>query len=152
MDSFAIWEGEQQVTQKLKLLTDQKVVKRITRKAARRGMSLVRNAARDNAKQIDDPETQANIAKNIKVASGRVRNRDQVLIRVGVDGGASFSNKNPKPTSGGDTRHWRFIELGTAHIPAIPFMRVAFYSTMDSVITTFARTFSDELDLELARL
>jgi len=63
MDSFAIWEGEQQVTQKLKLLTDQKVVKRITRKAARRGMNLVRNAARDNAKQIDDPETQANIAK-----------------------------------------------------------------------------------------
>lgn len=152
MESFAIWEGEQQVTQKLKLLTDQKVVKRITRKAARRGMNLVRNAARDSAKQIDDPETQANIAKNIKVASGRVRNKDQVLIRVGVDGGASFSNKNPKPTGGGDTRHWRFIELGTAFVPAIPFMRVAFYSTMDSVISTFAQTFSDELDLELARL
>lgn len=152
MDSFAIWEGEQQVTQKLKLLTDQKVVKRITRKAARRGMNLVRNAARDNAKQIDDPETAANIAKNIKVASGRVGNKDLIKMRVGVDGGAAFNGRAVKVTSGGDTRHWRFIELGTAHIPAIPFMRIAFYSSMDSVISTFAQTFSDELDLELSRL
>lgn len=152
MDNFAIWEGEQQVTQKLQLLTDRKVVKRITRKAARRGMNLVRNAARDNAKQIDDPETAANIAKNIKVASGRVGNKDLIKMRVGVDGGAAFNGRPAKVTSGGDTRHWRFIELGTAHIPAIPFMRVAFYSTMDSVISTFSQTFRDELDLELSRL
>ncbi|APU48420.1 HK97-gp10 family putative phage morphogenesis protein [Acinetobacter junii] len=152
MDNFAIWEGEQQVTQKLRLLTDKRVLRRITRKAARRGMNIVRNEARQNAKMIDDPETASNISKNIKVASGRVGNKDSILMRVGIDGGAAFTSKSPKPTSGGDTRHWRFIELGTAYIPAIPFMRIAFYNNIDSVISTFAQVFSDELDLELARL
>ncbi|ENW95969.1 HK97-gp10 family putative phage morphogenesis protein [Acinetobacter sp. NIPH 298] len=152
MDSFSIWQGEQQVTQKLRLLADKKVVRRITRKAARRGMNIVRNEARQNAKMIDDPETAANIAKNIKVASGRVRNKDVISMRVGVDGGAAFNGRPAKITSGGDTRHWRFIELGTAYIPAIPFMRIAFYNNIDSVISTFAQVFSDELDLELAKL
>lgn len=152
MDSFSIWQGGEQVTQKLRLLTDKKVVRRITRKAARRGMNIVLKSARENARMIDDPETAANISKNIKVASGRVGNKDVILMRVGVDGGAAFTGKSPKPTSGGDTRHWRFIELGTAYIPAIPFMRVAFYNSIESVINTFAQTFSDELDLELARL
>lgn len=152
MDDFAIWSGDKGIPEKIKYLADQKVVKRITRKAARRAMNIPRNAARENAKMIDDPETAANIAKNIKVASGRVRNKDQILMRVGVDGGAAFNGRPAKITSGGDTRHWRFIEFGTAYIPAIPFMRVAFYNSIDSVISTFAQTFSDELDLELARL
>lgn len=152
MTQFAIWEGDQQIPEKLRQLASPKIVKRITRKASRRAMNLVRNAARENAKQIDDPETRSNIPKNIKVAAGRVRNKDMILMRVGLDGGSSFSNKNPKPTSGGDTRHWRFIELGTAHIPAIPFMRIAFYNNIEAVMSTFAQVFSDELDLELAKL
>ena len=59
------------------------------------------------------------------MASGKVGNRDLIKIRVGIDGGASFA-ASLKPTSGGDTRHWRFVEFGTAYVPAIPFMRVAF--------------------------
>ncbi len=152
MDQFAIWEGEQLIPDKIRHLASPKIVKRITRKAARRGMNKVRDDARINARSIDDPETAANISKNIKVAAGRVSNPNMILMRVGVDGGASFSNKNPKPTSGGDTRHWRFIELGTAHIPAIPFMRIAFYNNIDAVMNTFAQVFSDEIDLELAKL
>ncbi|MNI06273.1 hypothetical protein D3C73_592510 [compost metagenome] len=152
MDSFAIWSGEEDVSRKLRRLTDPKVTRRITRKAARKGMNKVRDAARLNALQIDDPETSAIIAKNIKVAAGKVGNKDLIKMRVGVDGGAAFTKLAPKPTSGGDTRHWRFIELGTAYIPAIPFMRIAFFNKIDDVIETFAQVFSDELNKELAQL
>ncbi|HGW3557452.1 TPA: HK97-gp10 family putative phage morphogenesis protein [Acinetobacter baumannii] len=151
MESFAIWSGEENVSRKLQQLADPKVTRRIARKAARKGMNKVRDAARQNAQLIDDPETRANIAKNIKVAAGKTGNRDLIKMRVGVDGGASFAAAL-KLTSGGDTRHWRFVEFGTAFVPAIPFMRIAFFSKMDDVIETFAQVFSDELDKELATL
>lgn len=151
MESFAIWSGEENVSRKLQQLADPKVTRRIARKAARKGMNKVRDAARQNAQLIDDPETMANIAKNIKVAAGKVGNRDLIKMRVGVDGGASFAAAL-KLTSGGDTRHWRFVEFGTAFTPAVPFMRIAFFSKMDDVIETFAQVFSDELDKELATL
>lgn len=151
MEQFAVWSGDD-VPSRLRQLGDPKLVKRMTRKAARKGMNKVRDAGRDNARLIDDPETQANIAKNIKVAAGKVGNRDLIKMRVGIDGGASFSNRNPKPTSGGDTRHWRFIEFGTAYIPAIPFLRIAFFNNIPVVIDTFAQVFKEELDKELARL
>ncbi|HCT3318159.1 TPA: HK97 gp10 family phage protein [Acinetobacter nosocomialis] len=151
MESFAIWSGEENVSRKLQQLADPKVTRRISRKAARKGMNKVRDAARQNAQLIDDPETRANIAKNIKVAAGKVGNRDLIKMRVGVDGGASFAAAL-KLTSGGDTRHWRFVEFGTAFTPAVPFMRIAFFSKMDDVIETFAQVFSEELDKELATL
>ncbi|MDV7379935.1 HK97 gp10 family phage protein [Acinetobacter baumannii] len=151
MESFAIWSGEENVSRKLQQLADPKVTRRIARKAARKGMNKVRDAGRQNAQLIDDPETRANIAKNIKVASGKTGNRDLIKMRVGVDGGASFAAAL-KVTSGGDTRHWRFVEFGTAFTPAVPFMRIAFFSKMDDVIETFAQVFSDELDKELATL
>ncbi|NUF83992.1 HK97-gp10 family putative phage morphogenesis protein [Acinetobacter seifertii] len=151
MESFAIWSGEENVSRKLQQLADPKVTRRIARKAARKGMNKVRDAGRQNAQLIDDPETRANIAKNIKVAAGKTGNRDLIKMRVGVDGGASFAAAL-KVTSGGDTRHWRFVEFGTAFTPAVPFMRVAFFSKIDDVIETFAQVFSDELDKELATI
>ncbi|MBR7685911.1 HK97-gp10 family putative phage morphogenesis protein [Acinetobacter nosocomialis] len=151
MESFAIWSGEENVSRKLQQLADPKVTRRIARKAARKGINKVRDAARQNAQLIDDPETRANIAKNIKVAAGKVGNRDLIKMRVGVDGGASFAAAL-KFTSGGDTRHWRFVEFGTAFTPAVPFMRIAFFSKIDDVIETFAQVFSEELDKELATL
>ncbi|QHB89515.1 hypothetical protein F9K57_03200 [Acinetobacter baumannii] len=151
MEKFAIWSGEENPARKLKHLADPKTARRIARKAARKGFNKVRDAARQNAQLIDDPETRANISKNIKVASGKVGNRDLIKMRVGIDGGASFA-ASLKPTSGGDTRHWRFVEFGTAYVPAIPFMRVAFYSKIDDVIETFAQVFSEEVEKELATL
>jgi len=152
LEKFAIWSGEENASRKLKQLADPKVARRIARKAARKGMNKVRDAGRQNAQLIDDPETRANISKNIKVAAGKVGNRDLIKMRVGIDGGASFTKSVAKPTSGGDTRHWRFVEFGTAFVPAIPFMRVAFFSKIDEVIETFAQVFSDELDKELATI
>ena len=143
--------GIDELNRKLKLLTSSKVAKRIVRKAARQAMNIVRDAARVNAKTIDDPETVEKIWKNIAVSGGKTRNQNEIVMRVGVRGGASFSNKNPPKVSGGDTRHWRWIEYGSAHNVAVPFMRPALNNNIQEVTNKFSSVFEAELDKELAK-
>lgn len=143
--------GIDELNRKLKLLTSSKAAKRIARKAARQAMNIVRDAARVNAKTIDDPETVDKIWKNIAVSGGKTRNQNEIVMRVGVRGGASFSNKNPPKVSGGDTRHWRWIEYGSAHNVAIPFMRPALNNNIQEVTNKFSSVFEAELDKELAK-
>lgn len=143
--------GIDELNRKLKLLTSSKVAKRIARKAARQAMNIVRDAARVNAKTIDDRETVEKIWKNIAVSGGKTRNQNEIVMRVGVRGGASFSNKNPPKVSGGDTRHWRWIEYGSAHNVAVPFMRPALNNNIQEVTNKFSSVFEAELDKELAK-
>lgn len=143
--------GIDELNRKLTKLANTKIAKRIARKAARQAMNIVRDAARANAKAIDDPETAEKIWKNIAVSGGKSRNSNEVVMRVGVRGGASFSNKNPPSLSGGDTRHWRWVEFGSAHNVAVPFMRPAMSSNIQKVTDKFSQVFSVELDKELAK-
>lgn len=144
--------GLDDVVSKLQKLANPRRTKSIARKAARQAMNIVRDAARNNAKAIDDPETSEKIFKNIKVSAGKTRNPNEIKMRVGVDGGASFSNPNPKPTSGGDTRYWRWVEYGRSGVPATPFMRPALANNIQQVTNKFAEVFDAELDKELANL
>ncbi|HAV4657524.1 TPA: hypothetical protein JIU96_07390 [Acinetobacter baumannii] len=144
-------EGLDEVLRKMGVLKDKRKIRNAAMRAARKGMNVVRDAARQNAKAIDDPETVEKIWKNIKVSAGRMKDKSQVLMRVGVDGGASFSNPNPKPTSGGDTRHFRWVEFGSAHQPATPFLRPALANNVQKVTDTFSQSFSAELDKELLK-
>ncbi|WP_336142009.1 HK97-gp10 family putative phage morphogenesis protein [Acinetobacter sp. 102] len=144
--------GLDDVKNRLQRLANPRKARSIARKAARQAMNIVRDAARLNAKAIDDRDTREKIWKNVKVSPGKSKNKDVVIMRVGVDGGASFSNKNPKPTSGGDTRHWRWIEYGRSGVPAVPFMRPALATNIQQVTNKFAEVFDAELDKELANL
>ena len=150
MAEFTI-EGLDQLEAKFKSLKNPKRLKNIARKASRQAMNIVRDAARNNAKAIDDPETAEKIWKNISVAGGKTRNPNEVVMRVGVRGGASFSNKNPPQLSGGDTRHWRFIEFPTSKSAGAPFMRPALSSNIQPVTNKFVEVFKAELDKELAK-
>ena len=143
-------EGFDEVKSKLDRLSNPKKVTTFARKAARRAMNIVRDAARTNAKAIDDPESAEKIWKNIAVSAGKSRNSNEIIMRVGVRGGASFSNKVPPKLSGGDTRHWRFIEFPTLGSMGVPFMRTAFNSNIQNVTNKFADVFNTELDKELA--
>jgi HK97 gp10 family phage protein len=144
-------DGLDQVEARLKKLRNPKVIKNIARKSSRRGMNIVRDSARNNAKAIDDPETAEKIWKNISTQGGKSRNVNEIVMRVGVRGGASFSNKNPPDTPGGDTRHWRFIVLGTSKQPPIPFMQMALSTNIQPVTNKFAEEFNKELDKELLK-
>lgn len=144
-------EGLDQLEAKLKNLKNPKRIKNIARKAARQAMNIVRDSARNNAKLIDDPQTVEKIWKNISVQSGKARSTNEVAMRVGIRGGASFSNKNPPQLSGGDTRHWRWIEFGSSHNPAVPFMRPALATNIQPVTNKFTEVFNTELDKELLK-
>ncbi|WP_046205822.1 HK97-gp10 family putative phage morphogenesis protein [Acinetobacter radioresistens] len=145
-------EGLEPVQEKLKRLGNARLIKNAARRSMRKAMAIVRDAARANAKGIDDPETAEKIWKNIAIAAGKTRNPNEVVMRVGVRGGASFSNPNPPNTSGGDTRHWRWIEFGSVHNPPVPFMRPALQNNIQAVMSSFAHKFNAEIDKELAKL
>lgn len=145
-------EGLDEVQEKLKRLGNPRLMKNAARRSARKAVAIVRDAARSGAKNIDDPQTSEKIWKNIAIAAGKTRNPNEVVMRVGVRGGASFSNPNPPNTSGGDTRHWRWVELGSVHNPPTPFMRPALQNNIQAVTNSFAENFNKELDKELAKL
>ncbi|MDC5446095.1 HK97 gp10 family phage protein [Acinetobacter baumannii] len=157
------------VTAKMRAIGDSKTVKKLARKAAREAINIVRDAARANAKAIDDKDSPAKIWKNIVSRSGKTLNKNAVRERVGVLGGASFGDgkttiitkkeyKNfvgPINSStvigltGGDTRHWRWIEFGTSEQAARPFMRPALSENTDKVTDKFVQSFRRELDAVL---
>ncbi|MCU4365637.1 HK97 gp10 family phage protein [Acinetobacter variabilis] len=145
-------EGLDEVQEKFKRLANPRLMKNAARRSARKAVAIVRDAARSGAKNIDDPQTSEKIWKNIAIAAGKTRNPNEVVMRVGVRGGASFSNPNPPNTSGGDTRHWRWVELGSVHNPPTPFMRPALQNNIQAVTNSFAENFNKELDKELAKL
>lgn len=145
-------EGLDQVQEKLKRLGNPRLMKNAARRSMRKAMAIVRDSARNAAKGIDDPQTAEKIWKNIAIAAGKTRNPNEVIMRVGVRGGASFSNPNPPKTSGGDTRHWRFIEYPSANNPGTPFMRPALQNNIQAVTNSFAENFNKEIDKELAKL
>lgn len=151
MSAEVNFHGVEDLSRRLKILANIKTAKRVARKSARQAMNIVRDAARTNAKAIDDPETSEKIWKNIAVSGGKTRSQNEIVMRVGVRGGASFSNKNPPSLSGGDTRHWRWVEFGSAHNVAVPFMRPAMSSNIQKVTDKFSQVFSVELDKELAK-
>lgn len=136
-------EGIEEASRKLKSLSDVKTAKSIARKAARKAMNKVRDRARQNAQAIDDPETSARIYKNIATYAGRMTG-NAIKMRVGVRGGASSNqySKDISGLSGGNTRHWRFIELGTKFDTPVPFMRPAFYPYLEEIGTDFCNEFS----------
>ena len=145
-------EGLDEVQEKLKRLGNPRLMKNAARRSMRKAMAIVRDAARSGAKNIDDPQTSEKIWKNIAIAAGKTRNQNEVVMRVGVRGGASFSNPNPPNTSGGDTRHWRWLEFGSVHNPPTPFLRPALQNNIQAVTNSFAENFNKEIDKELAKL
>jgi len=145
-------QGLEPVQERLKRLGNPRLIKNAARRSARKAMAIVRNSARNAAKALDDPETAEKIWKNIAIASGKTRNPSEVVMRVGVRGGASFSNPNPPNTPGGDTRHWRFIEFPSVNNPGTPFMRPALQNNIQAVTNSFAENFNKEIDKELAKL
>ena len=145
-------QGMDQLKRKLDQLSNPKKAKQIARKAGRQAMNLVRDAARTNAKAIDDPETREKIHKNIVTQGGKSRNSNEIVIRVGVKGGAGRNQHSVSTAglSGGDTRHFRYIEFGTSKIPATPFLRPSLSQNLDKVTTKFVQVFDDEITKALS--
>ena len=149
-------EGLDQVQEKLRRLGNPRLMKSAARRSMRKAMAIVRDAARSGAKGIDDPETAEKIWKNIAIAAGKTRNPNEVVMRVGVRGGAAQNANTDRAAlsklSGGITTYWRYLEFGSAHNPPTPFMRPALQNNVQAVTNSFAENFNKEIDKELAKL
>lgn len=146
--------GLDEIQRKMSGLTDKAIVKAM-RRALRRGANVVRNAARENAKRFDDPETRKSIYKNISVASGgakRERKEGGVVMRVGMRGGARFNSSGDSLPGGNTTGYWRMLEFGTATQPSQPFLRPAMANNAAAAIDAVVEAADKEIDKELAKL
>ncbi|MBF6792130.1 HK97-gp10 family putative phage morphogenesis protein [Acinetobacter baumannii] len=153
-------QGLEPALRKMRAIGNEKIVKRIVRKAMRKGMNLVRDKARAKVKQLDDPSTPQKIWKEIVVQNGRSRNKNYLVMRVGVRGGARvpYTNNSQNRRAGrvGKTYqidlsvfYWRFLEFGTSRQPATPFLRPALYENIEQVTDIFVQVFKFELDVVL---
>tara|TARA_B100002003_G_C14152057_1_gene554128 strand:+ start:3554 stop:4048 length:495 start_codon:yes stop_codon:yes gene_type:complete len=117
--------------------------------ALRKAAQLVRDKARQNAAALDDPETAANIERNIVERwSGRTFKRTgDLMFRVGVMGGAggNASAASLDSLPGKDTRHWRYKEFGTEKVAATPFLRRALADNISAAINEFATQYDKKM-------
>ncbi|MCG2572407.1 HK97 gp10 family phage protein [Acinetobacter sp. ME22] len=146
-------QGLEQLQQKFRAIGKKSTIKRIARKSARQAMNIARDAARANAKALDDPITKEKIWKNIVTQTGKTRNSDEIVMRVGIRGGAA-QNKYTDKTAlaglpGGITTYWRYIEFGTSEIAAQPFMRPALSKNVGQITDKFVQVFSAEINIVL---
>jgi HK97 gp10 family phage protein len=137
------------------------------RKAARKAMAIVRAAARDRVRQLDDSATPQRIWKNVFLQQSRRQSAavGGVVMRVGILGGArqyantkenrrkrrvggEYKTLGDKGNPGGDTWYWRFIELGTERVAARPFLVPALERSAQAVLSTLV----DELNIEITRI
>ena len=147
-------EGLEDLLGKLESVTDD-VKRKGGRSALRKAAQLIRDAAKENAKRIDDPQTAADIAANIVERwNGKLFKRTGNLgFRVGVMGGAG-GNKTGSELSGlpgGDTRHFRHVEFGTNDTPAQPIMRPALSDNINAATNAFVEAYKKALDRAIKR-
>src|SRR5690554_3534380 len=118
------YDGLDALNAKLKSVTED-VRKRGGRFSLRKAAQVIRDAARENAKRLDDPSTPSAIPENIveRWNNRLYKRRGDIGFRIGVRGGARATKEDyadPK-----NTAHWRFVEFGTSKAAARPFMRPA---------------------------
>lgn len=138
--------GLEPALRKMRAVTAEVTLKGV-RGSASKAMRVVRDAARANARRINDPNSPADIAKNIAVSTRVYPRLGEVRSRVGVKGGARPDSKktgyDPK-----NTGHWRLYELGSSEQPARPFMLPALTANIDKVVSVFV----DDLDKNIDRI
>lgn len=109
-------------------------------RAARKAMTIVRNAARATARGFDNSETHQEIWRLIQIRKGKLRGPG-IRMRVGILGGAVSAKSKLHPW------YWRLLELGSEHMPARPFMRPALETNAKAVADRFVRELNVELDI-----
>lgn len=120
---------------------------------------VLRNATRSAAAVIKDeavrraPRRTGKLAKNIVVLTQRTRNGD-------ISSGVHIRGRNPR-TGNSDNKmktkdsrnafYWRFVELGTSEMGAIPFIRPAYDARQEEAVKIAFDTANRAIDEALTR-
>lgn len=135
-------EGLEELRGKLKAL-EGIAQDKTARFALRKAASLVRDNAKAKAARFDDPTTDENIAESIVVRADTkfTRMTGDLKMRVGVRGGSGK----------GALFYWRFLEFGTQHMAAQPFMRPAMDESIGPATNEFLSQFEKAIDRAVRR-
>ncbi|HBJ69988.1 HK97-gp10 family putative phage morphogenesis protein [Alcaligenes phenolicus] len=138
-----------------------KSLKRLPAKMQKKGLKsalgkaarVIRNAAKQNALRVDDPDTGRRIADNIvqRVRGRHTRRTGDLMVSVGVATERGRIPKgNPDDGAKGNTPHWHLIELGTEKMQAQPFLRPAVEGDAESSFDVFAEEVGRQVQKALA--
>lgn len=100
--------------------------------AGKDAMQIVMADAKDRASRVDDPQTRNYVPQNIAMVEQKKLGAElgAAIISVGV-------RKSKAGQRGGNTFYWWWVELGTEHSRAQPFMRNALSSNREAVFKEF---------------
>ncbi len=123
------------------------VQKKPVQQALRAAAKPMRDAAIANASAFRDTGT---VEKNIKVVRSKVYNGKNyvhgVVLRV------LNSSKRRRAKGMGDPFYWKFLEFGTVHAPARPFLRPAFESNKDRALQIIRERLARGIENEARKL
>lgn len=146
--------GIDELNKKLKGLSNE-VRKKTGRFALRKGAKILAEKLKNNARQIDDPKSAADIAENVAIrfSPKYYRQTGDLMFRVGILGGAGGRKKSEAFESlpGKDTRHWRHIEFGTSKTPAQPFARKSLSENIGAITSEVVTQFEKSVDRAIKR-
>ncbi|MBT2771315.1 HK97 gp10 family phage protein [Halomonas sp. ISL-60] len=125
--------GTVDVLKRLSELKESQIVT-ATRTAGRKAMKIVADDAARTASSFDNSDTAASIAENIAIKTSYSRVSGDLTIKVGVLGGARYRRGDKEK---GITSYWRYVEFGTEHSAAQPFLRPAIDNNHQQVFQTF---------------
>ncbi|MGY2429616.1 HK97-gp10 family putative phage morphogenesis protein [Pseudomonas tolaasii] len=110
----------------------QELQRQVVLPAAKDAMDIVLKDAISRAQNLDDPATFPDISKNIALIEDKkfFEETGNTKVSVGV-------RKRKRGVGGGNTYYWWYLELGTSHIRARPFMRNALGQNQQAVFQEF---------------
>lgn len=153
MDSFQFTlNGVDSLLGKLEAIKDETKYKG-GRYALRKAAQLVRDAAKQNAARLDDPDTGRRISDNIVERwNGReFKATGDLAFRVGVMHGAVIPRDNRDQGAKGPTPHWRLPEFGTEKMAATPFMSPALEQNIGAATNEFISQYEKAIDRAIKR-
>ncbi|WP_286902103.1 HK97-gp10 family putative phage morphogenesis protein [Vreelandella sedimenti] len=125
--------GSRDVLKRMNELKETQIIS-VMRSAGRKAMQSVLDDAKRNASQIDDTESPLSIADNIVMKTSYRRTTGDLTIKVGIQGGARYRRGDKEK---GLVTYWRYVEFGTEHSAAHPFLRPAMDSNQSQIFATF---------------
>ncbi|HWL29954.1 MAG TPA: HK97-gp10 family putative phage morphogenesis protein [Burkholderiaceae bacterium] len=117
---------------------DSRVQKRIARSATAAGARVIANEAKSRV-----PVDKGTVKKNIRTANLKPTQPglQETAVGVRVKGKTEVS-----------AFHWRFLEFGTAKMPAKPFLRPAFEAKKEEAANRIKEQLAKRLDAEAAKI
>lgn len=123
--------GTEALSAKFRTLSEE-VRRKVALPAAKDAMDIVLVDAKDRASRIDDPATPNYIPANLAMIERKSLGEDigAVVVSVGV-------KRQRRGQKGGNTFYWWWVELGTEHAAARPFLRPAFANNREAIFREF---------------